>query len=86
MNTYSGLEWGVNGILKEEYLKYYEIKSLKQAKLLLDQSIELYNQHRPHLSIGMLTPELVHQINIQTEKLWKTYPRKSAILNMQITS
>jgi transposase InsO family protein len=63
----------VNGILKEEYLSHYKVKTLKEAREVLQESIELYNHDRPHMSIGLLTPDLVHDYNIQTEKVWKNY-------------
>lgn len=63
----------MNGILKEEYLNHSKPVDKKQAKERLDRAIKLYNEHRPHLSIGLLTPELVHSKNLQTEKLWKNY-------------
>ena len=69
----------VNGILKDEYLRYHQVKTLKEAKRILEHSIQLYNGDRPHLSIGMLTPELVHQTNIKSDRLWKTYYKKRNI-------
>jgi putative transposase len=63
----------VNGILKEEYLCFYLVENIEQAKVKLKEAIELYNEDRPHMSIGNLTPVLVHQTGIQTEKLWKNY-------------
>jgi hypothetical protein len=40
--------------------------------------LELYNDDRPHMSLGNQTPNQIHQtINpIKTEKLWKNYYRK----------
>lgn len=70
----------VNGILKEEYLYHYKVKTIKEAKELLNQSIELYNRDRPHFSIGLLTPEKVHDHNLKVERIWKTYPRKKVAL------
>lgn len=70
----------VNGILKEEYLSHHQIGTLTMARKVLNRSVKLYNVDRPHLSIGMLTPQLVHQHSIRTEKLWKTYPRKKVSL------
>jgi putative transposase len=68
----------VNGIIKEEYLDTYEIDTLADAQLLLHQVIDLYNNERPHMSIGNFTPNQIHQskTNIKTEKLWKNYYRK----------
>lgn len=70
----------VNGIIKEEYLNDYQIDNIKQAKELLKTVVELYNNERPHMSIGNLTPNQVHQNNIKIEKLWKNYYVKSPII------
>ena len=46
----------VNGILKLEYLldkKYPDYKALKKA---VDSAVQLYNEHRPHMSLGYETP------------------------------
>lgn len=70
----------VNGIIKEEYLNDYQVDNLEEAKELLEAVIKLYNNERPHMSIGNLTPNQVHQNNIKTEKLWKNYYVKSHII------
>lgn len=70
----------MNGILKEEYLKHDVPENKEQAKYLLDRAIKLYNEHRPHFSIGLLTPELVHSKGIQTGKLWKNYYHKNTTI------
>mgnify|MGYP001401770550 CR=1 FL=1 len=61
----------INGILKEEYLEHYTIQNIQQAREILDQAVKLYNSSRPHFSIGLLTPDSVHQHNLKTERLWK---------------
>jgi len=50
----------VNGILKQEFL-IYRCPTFKDLKMLVDESIEAYNRLRPHLSLGMKTPEEVHK-------------------------
>lgn len=50
----------VNGILKQEFL-LYKCKSFDDLKVLVEQSVNIYNQLRPHLSLGMKTPEEVHE-------------------------
>jgi putative transposase len=50
----------VNGILKQEFL-LYKCRSLKDLKSLVQESIDIYNRLRPHLSLGMKTPEQVHE-------------------------
>ena len=67
----------INGILKEEYLRHYETSNLDQARTQLNHAVKLYNEQRPHFSIGLLTPELVHSQNLITEKLWKNYYNKN---------
>ena len=63
----------VNGILKEEYLCHFKVSTLEEAKNILEENVKLYNQERPHMSIGNLTPSFIHENNIQTERLWKNY-------------
>jgi len=50
----------VNGILKQEFL-LYKCKTFNELKALIKESIRLYNECRPHLSLGMKTPEEVHK-------------------------
>lgn len=66
----------INGIIKNEYLFDKQVNTIKQARKELHGAIQLYNEERPHMSIGLLTPTDVHQNNLKTEKLWKNYYRK----------
>lgn len=50
----------VNGILKQEFL-LYKCKTFDDLKKLTNESIKIYNQYRPHLSLGMKTPNQVHK-------------------------
>lgn len=65
----------INGIIKGEYLFDYEIKSLSKAKEVLKYVVKLYNEDRPHSSIGNATPSQVHNKNTELEikRLWKNY-------------
>lgn len=45
-----------NGIIKNEYLKHRPIHSGKDLKKFLEQDVRLYNEERPHGSLGMMTP------------------------------
>ncbi|WP_139294740.1 IS3 family transposase [Salinivibrio sp. ES.052] len=49
----------VNGILKHEFL-LYRCKTLTELKILVKESIAIYNEMRPHLSLSMATPNQVH--------------------------
>ena len=50
----------VNGILKQEFL-LYKCRTMKELKSLVQESIAIYNHLRPHLSLGMKTPDEVHK-------------------------
>jgi len=62
---------------KDEYLKHYPVNNLKEAQVCLKQVVDIYNNQRPHMSIGNLTPEKVHNNHhLKTRRLWKNYFRK----------
>lgn len=63
----------INGILKDEYLECYSIDNFEEAEKLLTSVVKLYNEERPHMSIGYLTPNNVHENNLLTTKSWKNY-------------
>jgi transposase InsO family protein len=54
----------VNGILKQEFL-LYQCNTFNELKLLIKESISIYNELRPHLSLEMNTPNQVHNIKSQ---------------------
>ena len=67
----------VNGILKMELLKQVFI-DLEDARKDVAQAINIYNYLRPHSSLSMLTPALVHagKVTIKPERLWKNHYKK----------
>ena len=52
----------INGILKHEYGLKQEFKTKAQAKTAIKQSIQLYNEFRPHYKLDMRTPAEVHSL------------------------
>lgn len=50
----------VNGILKQEFLQH-RCQTFDELEVLVVESISAYNRLRPHLSLGMQTPEQVHK-------------------------
>ena len=50
----------VNGILKEEFLLGETLASYEIAESMVKESIKIYNQERPHLSLNYETPEQRH--------------------------
>lgn len=60
----------VNGILKEEYLRHYPLVDMEQVTELLNDVIDRYNRLRPHQSINLITPEIVHEKQLLINKTW----------------
>ena len=50
----------INGILKNEYL-LVKPKDLSEAKRMVEESVMIYNQRRPHTALKYKTPDEVHQ-------------------------
>ena len=59
----------MNGIIKNEYLQFESITK-STAMQILKSTVIKYNQHRPHTSINMLTPERVHQEQLLVNRKW----------------
>jgi putative transposase len=67
----------VNGILKGEFNLYESRLSFPDTYERVKESIKAYNEKRPHLSLGMLTPDEAHRTKTSFERKWKNYPFKS---------
>ncbi len=50
----------INGILKQEFL-LEKCNTGKELEVLIKESIEIYNNKRPHLSLNMKTPNFIHE-------------------------
>lgn len=50
----------VNGILKQEFL-LETCNTFEELEQVIRESVDLYNDRRPHLSLGMKTPNQVHK-------------------------
>lgn len=50
----------INGILKQEFL-IETCNTGKELETLIKESIDTYNSCRPHLSLGMKTPDAIHK-------------------------
>lgn len=50
----------LNGILKDEYLLKEIFQTRKAAQKACREAVKLYNVDRPHMKLGMLTPQAVH--------------------------
>jgi putative transposase len=54
----------VNGILKGEFLLNTPA-NLEEARRMVNQSVQIYNQRRPHLALQYKRPDEVHRASIQ---------------------
>ena len=50
----------INGILKQEFL-IEKCNTGKELEVLIKESIDTYNNKRPHLSLKMKTPNFIHE-------------------------
>lgn len=61
----------INGILKQEYdIDKFNV-DLNTRKILVKQTVKIYNELRPHLSNNYLTPAQMHQQNKLKPKSYK---------------
>ncbi|TDS06817.1 IS3 family transposase [Sphingobacterium paludis] len=67
----------VNGIIKNEYLCSYNVSNLEEGKEVLNFVVMLYNEERPHMSLGNLTSSKIHTQKLKPEKLWRNYYQKN---------
>lgn len=62
----------INGILKQEFMIDKYNLDLRLMKQIVRESINIYNNHRPHYSNYMLTPSEMHKQNKITMRTYKT--------------
>ncbi len=60
-----------NGILKTEWIYKTQIATRNACRELLERIINFYNTERPHMSIGMQTPEQAHFQTGEQKRCWK---------------
>lgn len=63
----------INGILKTEFLNYWEFENIEQVCEKVEQSICFYNHQRPHRSLDMMTPVQAGEKTGVIKKRWKSY-------------
>lgn len=59
----SALAERVNGILKNDLLLQRPV-DLGQAGRMARESVDIYNQERPHLSLQLKTPDELHRASL----------------------
>jgi len=69
----------INGVLKQEFLNGTQDYNIEIMNKVIDQTVSIYNNKRPHISNFMKTPELMHE---QSEIKMKTYKSKKLSKNI----
>jgi putative transposase len=72
----------INGILKQEFMIDKYLLDLKTMRMIVKESIDIYNNQRPHYSNYMLTPVKMHQ---QCNIKMRTYKTKNSSKNQPTT-
>lgn len=82
----------VNGIIKNDYLIHYAPKNFEDLKKKLKKAVYMYNNHKPHSSLGGLSPVAFENLVAQglLTKTWlinkKKKVGKKEKVNIYITS
>ncbi len=72
----------INGILKQEFIIDTYYADLDIMRKIVKETIEIYNNQRPHYSNYLLTPTQMHN---QSEIQMRTYKRKNSSRNEPTT-
>lgn len=51
----------MNRTIKEEFITMKKLTNIQVVKQLIDETVRLYNQYRPHLSCDFMTPNVKHK-------------------------
>jgi transposase InsO family protein len=58
----------INGIIKNNYLKYWTINTFDELSKSVDRAVSLYNSERPHKSLNYATPLAFEKKQLLLEK------------------
>jgi transposase InsO family protein len=73
----------VNGILKYEFYFDRCFSNLVEVQLVVNDTVRVYNNLRPHASCDYLTPDQAHKRSGVLKKRWKNYKRDKKPKEMQ---
>jgi|WetSurMetagenome_2_1015567.scaffolds.fasta_scaffold251866_2 putative transposase len=60
----------INGVIKNNYLKYRNIKTLEDLIKEVDRAVNLYNTEKPHKSLNYKTPFMIEKEQLYLQ--WQT--------------
>ena len=73
----------INSTIKNELLKGMVFTSIAEVRRAVKLAIEFYNNHRPHMSINMMTPKQAADCKGEIKKMWNSR-REQAIKQARI--
>ena len=73
----------INSTIKNELLKGMFFTSIAEVRRAVKLAIEFYNNHRPHMSINMMTPKQAADCKGEIKKMWNS-KREQAIKQARI--
>jgi len=73
----------INKTVKEEFTEEKQISfcNLSEAKIIISQIVNFYNDERPHRSLEMFTPSIAYKMNRVLKRKWKNYYTNYSLLN-----
>ena len=72
----------INGILKQEFIRGIDTSDIELMHKLIEQSVDIYNNLRPHWSSYMNTPNYMHQQRKIKIRTYKTRNQTKASLGL----
>ncbi len=67
----------INNTMKNELLKGKRFTEIQQVIDAVEKAVDFYNNERPHMSIGMMTPSKAAVYDGVVEKIWTSYREKA---------
>lgn len=67
----------INSTIKNEILMGCVFHNIKQVKEAVTKAIEFYNNERPHMSIGMMTPVEASRCSGERDMKWISYRERA---------
>ena len=73
----------INSTIKNELLKGMVFTSIAEVRRAVKLAVDFYNNHRPHMSINMMTPRQAADCKGEIRKMWNSR-REEAIKQARI--
>ena len=74
----------INGVIKNNYLKHWEIKTYEELTKKVDHAVSLYNTEKPHKALNYRTPLEIEKEQLSLQKQTKLKMTESLDANEQL--